>query len=69
MTQMTNLLQISAPWSGIKTDLVARWGRYRLYRQTLSELSELSVRDLADIGLNRSEVRAKAYEIAYGPAA
>lgn len=66
MTQMTNLLQISAPWSGIKTDLVARWGRYRLYRLTLSELS---VRDLADIGLNRSEVRAKAYEIAYGPAA
>jgi uncharacterized protein YjiS (DUF1127 family) len=69
MTQMTNLLQLSAPWSGIKADLVARWGRYRLYRLTLSELSNLTARDLADIGLNRSQVRAKAYEIAYGPAA
>ncbi len=67
MAETSNILHPTAPWSDIKSDLVARWGRYRLYRQTLSELSALSVHDLADIGLNPSQVRAKAYEIAYGP--
>lgn len=53
----------------LKADLVVRWNRYQVYRTTMAELAALSVRDLADIGLNRSQIRAKAYEIAYGPAA
>lgn len=53
----------------LKADVIARWTRYRLYRETLSELSALSAHDLADIGLNRSQIRGKAYEIAYGPTA
>lgn len=42
------------------------WGRWRLYRRTLDELSALSNRDLADLGLSRASIRAVAFEAAYG---
>ncbi|WP_298805458.1 DUF1127 domain-containing protein [uncultured Lentibacter sp.] len=38
----------------------------RQYRQTVSELSSLSGRELADLGLNRSSIHAAAYEAVYG---
>ena len=38
----------------------------REYRKTVSELSSLSGRELADLGLNRSSIRAAAYEAVYG---
>ncbi len=66
MTYATDIRHARSPFSEWKSDMIARWTRYSLYRETLRELSALSVRDLADIGLNRSQVRAKAYEIAYG---
>lgn len=37
----------------------------RLYRRTLAELSGLSNRELADLGLHRSELRRVAYQAAY----
>jgi len=43
----------------------ARYARYRVYRETLNELSGLSSRDLADLGLHRSELRRVAYQAAY----
>ncbi|RVT85362.1 DUF1127 domain-containing protein [Rhodobacteraceae bacterium CCMM004] len=42
------------------------WARYRLYRRTLSEMQDLSNRELADLGLNRSNLRSIAYHAAYG---
>ncbi|CTQ32023.1 DUF1127 domain-containing protein [Jannaschia rubra] len=41
-------------------------GNWRTYRRTLNELSALSNRDLADLGLSRSMIRAIALEAAYG---
>jgi len=41
--------------------------RRRAYRRTLDELSALSNRDLADIGLHRSEIARAAKESVYGP--
>jgi uncharacterized protein YjiS (DUF1127 family) len=38
----------------------------RLYRRTLDELSALSDRELADLGLSRLSVRDIAYESVYG---
>ena len=38
----------------------------RVYRQTLNELQALSARDLADLGIGRSEIHAIALEAAYG---
>jgi uncharacterized protein YjiS (DUF1127 family) len=43
----------------------SRFARYRLYRKTLNELSELDQRQLADLGLNRSMLRRIAYQAAY----
>ena len=44
----------------------ARFAQYRVYRKTLSELGELSNRELADLGLNRSMLKRIALEAAYG---
>ncbi|MEP2717884.1 DUF1127 domain-containing protein [Pseudophaeobacter sp.] len=46
-------------------ELNVKFARYRLYRTTLSELSELSGRELADLGLNRSMIKRIAYQAAY----
>ena len=46
--------------------LAQRWAQYRTYRRTLAELSELSARDLADLGIHRGSIRALAFEAAYG---
>ena len=36
------------------------------YNKTVSELQSLSNRELADLGLTRSSIRAAAYEAVYG---
>lgn len=46
--------------------LRARFEQYRLYRQTVKELNELTNRELADLGLSRSGIRATAIEAVYG---
>jgi len=43
-----------------------RFADYRLYRRSVSELYDLSVRELADLGLHRGEIRRVAYETVYG---
>ncbi|TYB80980.1 DUF1127 domain-containing protein [Maritimibacter fusiformis] len=40
----------------------------RVYRQTLNELRDLTSRDLADLGIARSEIPFIAREAAYGKA-
>lgn len=40
--------------------------RRRVYVQTVTELEALSDRDLADLGLHRSMIRAVAKDAAYG---
>ncbi|KUJ79603.1 DUF1127 domain-containing protein [Ruegeria profundi] len=42
----------------------ARFLRYRIYRQTVNELSVLSNRELADLGLHRSMIRRMAMQAA-----
>lgn len=39
--------------------------RRALYRRTVRELSALSNRDLADLGISRSAIRSLAHEAAY----
>lgn len=47
--------------AGLKHRIAA----YRVYRKTLRELQQLSTRELADLGLSRSELRRVAYHAAY----
>lgn len=39
---------------------------YRQYRTTVVELSKLTSRELADLGLSGSNIKATAYEAVYG---
>ena len=43
-----------------------RFTQYRVYRKTLVELSMLTRRELADLGLNRSMLQTVARDAAYG---
>lgn len=49
----------------IFTNLMERRAKYRVYRQTLNELSTLSSRDLADLGMSRGSIQSVAYQAAY----
>ena len=44
--------------------LATRYKQHRLYRETFDGLSELSNRELNDLGLNRSELRRVSWEAA-----
>ncbi|NOD92251.1 DUF1127 domain-containing protein [Ruegeria sp. HKCCD4884] len=57
----------SAPAFGLNTlveNAKTRFARYRMYRQTVNELSYLSNRELADLGLHRSMIRRVAMQAA-----
>jgi uncharacterized protein YjiS (DUF1127 family) len=43
-----------------------RFEQYQVYRTTLRELSALSGRELADLGMHRSQIRSIALDAAYG---
>ena len=47
-------------------DLAAAAAKRKMYRTTLRELSSLSDRDLADLGLGRTMIHSIAFEAAYG---
>jgi uncharacterized protein YjiS (DUF1127 family) len=53
-------------FSAFRKTLVERRTRYALYKRTIEELGALTDRDLADLGVSRSDVRRIAYEAAYG---
>lgn len=50
---------------GFFADLNDRMARAKVYRTTFAELNALSGRELADLGINRTELRRIAYEAAY----
>lgn len=50
----------------IAEDLSQRYARYRVFRNTVNDLAILPTSVLADMGLNRSQIRSVAYEHAYG---
>jgi YD repeat-containing protein len=44
--------------------IVTTYRAWRKYRQTYNELSRLSTRDLADLGINRAEIQSIARQAA-----
>ena len=58
---------LGARFSEYREAAVAAYGNWRVYRTTLNELQELSPREMADLGMNRSMIRRIALEAAYGP--
>ncbi|GFE63541.1 DUF1127 domain-containing protein [Litoreibacter roseus] len=64
-TQSQSRAGSAAHLGGFVAELKQRYAQYRLYRQTLNELSALTDRELNDLGLSRSILRRIAYEAAY----
>ena len=56
------ICRTAAPIESLRT----RIRQYRVYRRTMSELSGLSDRALADLGLSRAMIKAVAREAAFG---
>ena len=65
-TVQTHDVRTGDRFSNVFTNLTARYEAYKVYRKTFAELSDLSDRDLADLGIHRSSLRAIANEAAYG---
>jgi uncharacterized protein YjiS (DUF1127 family) len=61
----TLIERLLATVSTALTAAAARQAKRRVYNTTLHELGALSNRDLADLGISRSEVRRIAWEAAY----
>lgn len=53
-----------ARFAGLVQSLKARRARRKIFNQTFRELSSLSNRELADLGLGRSEIRRVAFQAA-----
>ena len=51
--------------STLKANLAQRFAQFRAYRTTLNELSQLSDRELADMGIHRANIGAIARDAAY----
>jgi len=52
-------------FAGLFGGISRRYAQYRTYRTTLDELEALSNRELADLGISRTMLRAVAYQAAY----
>ena len=50
----------------LRTNIAQAAAKRKVYRTTLAELENLTTRDLADLGIARTSIRAIAYEAAYG---
>lgn len=59
-------LSFTDRFGGIVNSFRAYAARRRIYNQTMRELSNLSDRDLSDLGISRYAIRDLAAEAAYG---
>lgn len=49
----------------LAADFRARQARNRVFRQTMSELTQLTDRELSDLGIHRTQIRGIARDAAY----
>ena len=64
-TRVSNLTSLGEGLSVLRGNLAERFARYRTYRTTLNELTMLTDRELADMGLHRGNIREIAFGAAY----
>ncbi len=62
----TSGVSLGQRFGDLRVALGERIGRYRLYRETLTELSTLTDRELNDLGLSGADIRGVAHKAAYG---
>lgn len=62
----TGPLSLLARIAEIREQAAEAFAAWRIYRSTVNELSALGDRELSDLGIARSQIRALAREAAYG---
>lgn len=65
LTQTDRTVGGTSLWQRL-SDLTASLAKRRAYRSTVRELSALSSRDLADMGIHRADIHTIARQAAYG---
>jgi len=60
-SQTSLMTRVAAAWDTYKANAEKR----AVYKQTLSELQNLTSRELMDLGIHRSHIKRIAYEAAY----
>lgn len=65
LTQTDRTVGGTSLWQRL-SDLTASLAKRRAYRSTVRELSALSSRDLADMGIHRADIHDIAQQAAYG---
>lgn len=60
----TTTVTLSDRFNGIIEGIATRYRRHRIYRETFDGLNALTNRELADLGLHRSELSRVAAEAA-----
>jgi len=61
-------LSLLARFAEIREQAVEAYSAWRVYRTTVNELRNLTARDMADLGIHPSQIRAIALDAAYGQA-
>ncbi|MCR8725214.1 DUF1127 domain-containing protein [Frigidibacter sp. ROC022] len=51
--------------SALVSVITERFAHYNTYRRTVAELNQLSARELADLGIHRSQIQSIARQAAY----
>ena len=62
----TNGITLTQRLTNLRANLAAAHAQRKIYKTTVSELENLSGRELADLGLSRSSIKSVALEAAYG---
>ena len=66
ITENQSAVTFSHSFGATLTAWSERFARYRKFNATKRELNALSNRELADLGLTRSNINSIAYEAIYG---
>ncbi|MBY4892625.1 DUF1127 domain-containing protein [Rhodobacteraceae bacterium N5(2021)] len=62
----THTAPIGQRLADLRTTALQAYSNWRIYRTTLSELQDLSLREMTDLGINPSMIKRIALEAAYG---
>jgi len=59
-------LSLLARFAEIREHASSAYHAWRIYRTTVNELNALTMSELADLGIHRSQIRSIALDAAYG---
>ena len=62
----TASVSLAQRFADFRAHALEAYRNWRVYRNTLNELTELSAREMEDMGINPSMIRRIALEAAYG---